>query len=487
MNKNMRTICNEITSGKNLDYNLPQFFNRLVTLYEQYATIKFTIHYYNFYEFCLENDTNNSLDDEKLINNLNDIVKASILSNFSGQNVERNIKKLDDIRNQIISKMKILTAYTDVFQIYEYILNRIEYRFHQSLHDNLEENFIKEVIQYIFDTKDNVVINDKIKEVIGQLPVRFTKSKFLELIRDSLSIYKGGDVTSLESFLYMIQTNAMLYQPEGMDTTYPNFRRLQKELEELDYKNITKEDYELYSTKIEQTADEINKKVDLYYGMQEAVNHLYVVLLTAPYAYMEGGYRVENLQGEMKFLVYPPDHDENPCKSIINDVYTYFKEDSKKAFTDETENKFEYVEGKQEYLYEEFEALEPILYDVKNDHMDMVQSLMLGQIFNCLNISQSLLGTSLFIEFDKCEDVRKVDESYLKNTQDELINQLTELFKTTSKYVTRAIMANTISKMPVFFKTTDEVMEYIQNSLDQCHDYAEKNACIDIIKSFWEN
>lgn len=486
MNKNMKTICNEITYGKNLDYNLPQFFNRLVTLYEQYATIKFTIHYYSFYEFCLEKKNNTDLEEDELVNQFNDIVKSSILSNFSGENMENSIKKLDDIRNQIISRVKILTAYTDIFQIYEYVLNRIEYRFQQSLMEDQDEEFIKEVVQYIFDTKDNVIINNKIKEVIGQLPVRFTKSKYLDLIRGSLSIYKGGDVTSLETFIYILKTSSMLYQPEGIKTSYFDFIQLRNELEGIDYKNITKEEYELYSNKIEQTANDINNKVDFYYGMQEAVNHLYVMLLTAPYAYMEGGYRVENLQGEMKFLVYPPDHDENPCKSIINDVYTHFTADIKTAFTEETENKFIYTEGKQEYLYEEFEALEPILYDVKNDHMDIIESLMLGQIFKCLNISQSLLGTSLFIEFSN-EDFSKVDENYLNQTQEEMMNQLSDLFKTTSKYVTRAIMANTISKIPVFFQTTDEVMEYIQNSLDQCHDLAEKNACIDIIKSFWEN
>jgi hypothetical protein len=486
MNKNMKLICNEIKQGVNLDFNLPQFFNRLVTLYEQYAEIKLTMHYYTFYESYLENSIDKSIGQDPLLSEVNNIMKDTILSEFSGDKLESGVKKLNSVRNKVMNQMKILTAYTDIFQIYEYVLNRTEYRF-KEVPELKEEEFVVNVLQYIFDTKDNVIINDKIKEVIGQLPIRFTKSRYFDLIKDSISIYKGADCSALDTYIYMIKTSSMLYKPEGMDAIYPELLEFRKELEVLDYKNLTKEQYDLYSNKIEEIAIQINNTVDYYYGLQEIINHLYVMLLTTPYAYMEGGYRVASLEGEMKYLLLPKGQEGSVCLSILYDINEHFLDGNKNPLDKTTEDKLVITEGKQELLSGEFGALESILEDIRTNHSKMVDSLMLGRLFQSLNISQNLLGNSLFIELDGIENSNKADEDYVNKAVDNIITELLELFNNSSKYVTRAVMANTINKMPVFFQTTNDVAEYVSNSLDQCHDLAEKTACIHIIKSLMEN
>lgn len=486
MNKNMKLICNEIKQGVNLDFNLPQFFNRLVTLYEQYAEIRLTMHYYTFYERYLENSSHLSIAKEPLLSEVNEIIKDTILSEFSGDKMEDGIKRLNLVRNNIINQMKILTAYTDIFQIYEYVLNRVEYRF-KDIPELKEDEFIASTLQYIFDTKDNVVINDKIKEVIGQLPVRFTKSRYFDLIKDSISIYKGADCSALDTYIYMLKTSSMLYKPEGMDVVYPELLAFHKELEVLDYKNITQDEYETFSKKIEEFALQINNTVDYYYGLQEIVNHLYVMLLTTPYASMEGGYRVASLEGEMKYLLLPKGQEGNVCLSIIYDINNHFLDGKRVPLEKATEEKLVVTEGKQELLSQEFDALEPILEDIRTNYSEMVNSLMLGRLFQSLNLTQNLLGNSMFVELNKIDNTNKADEDYIKGVQDNIITELLELINTRSKYVTRAVMANTINKMPVFFQTTNDVAEYVRNSLEQCHDLAEKTACIHIIKSLMEN
>ena len=47
-------------------------------------------------------------------------------------------------------------------------------------------------MQFILEDEDNMAINRKISQVIGQLPVRLTKNKFFEMLSNGLSIYKGG-------------------------------------------------------------------------------------------------------------------------------------------------------------------------------------------------------------------------------------------------------------------------------------------------------
>jgi len=48
-------------------------------------------------------------------------------------------------------------------------------------------------------------------------------------------------------------------------------------------------------------------------------------------------------------------------------------------------------------------------------------------------------------------------------------------------------MANTLNKMPVFFQSYGEIEEYIRQSLEQCHDLAEKIASVQLIKSLYQN
>ena len=72
-----------------------------------------------------------------------------------------------------------------------------------------------------------------------------------------------------------------------------------------------------------------------------------------------------------------------------------------------------------------------------------------------------------------CCDVLKIS--------DELTVEIKEHLKKSSRMVRRAIMANTIDKLPVFFNSPQEVAEYVTMSLEQCDDEAEKYASKQLI------
>jgi len=485
MNKNMKSICFEIKDGKNLEANIPQFLNHLVNIYGQYSEVKFAMHYYTFYEYYLESFGDALAEEKVIMKEFNTIIKECLLSDFSGDKMENGVKRLDEMRKNVIRQMKVLTSYTDIFQIYEYVLNRIEYRFAEEQSELNEDAFAEEVLAYIFDTKDNVVINDKIKEVIGQLPVRMSKGRYFDIIKDSLSIYKGAERSSLNDYIYMMETCSMLFEPEGAETAYVEYSDFRKTLEGLDYKKLTKEEYTAYAARLEEVAADINKHVDFYYGLQECINNLYVMLLTAPYAFMEGGYRIESLGREMKFLLLPQDMDK--FRIIIRMIHNHFEKEEKQPFDEELEEKISYTEGKQEILAEEFGILEPYFYELEQNHTSLLASLMMGPLFQCISLSQKLLSGSLFIELDKVIDKQLVDEEYLQTVREDYLHRLANMFQKNSQAVNRAVMANTINKVPVFFQTVNDVRDYIKNAMDSCKDLAEKTACVTIIRSFFEN
>ena len=92
-----------------------------------------------------------------------------------------------------------------------------------------------------------------------------------------------------------------------------------------------------------------------------------------------------------------------------------------------------------------------------------------------------LNSDSMFVKLDKVENNDVVDEAYLENQKEQLINDYRELFKDTDKMITRAVMAQALSELPIFFNNISELQDYIYNTLSICNDKAEKLACIEII------
>lgn len=485
MNQSLRKICLKIQKQEELDTALPQYLNQLINIYGQYSNLNLSMLYYTFYENYKEAGKK-SLEEEELLNRFNGLVKDFLSGEFHGTNMQEGMKKLDDLRELVINRMQILTSYTDLLEIYEYVLNRIEYRFESDLMTTeQEQELVKEIVTYIFNTQDNVVINEKIKEVIGQLPIRLTKNKYFDMLRDALSIYKGGDYSSLETFLYMIRTSSMLYKVEGMDEVYPELVQIKSYLQTLNFTELSQEDFTKASNELTKNVTWILEKVDFYFSLEECINQLYVMLLTHPYQYVEGGYKIENLAGAMKFLLMPEEMDK--FRMITKTINGYFLAGNKPEMEESIQELITFTEGKQESLIEEMNQMEAYFSDITLNHKSLIESLMLGPIYHSANVAGKLLSGSVFVDIKGEKQERITTEADINKAYEELIGELSTLFSNHQKAVIRAVMANTISKLPVFFNDSNEIEQYIKNAMGACGDLAEKTASYHIIKSFFEN
>lgn len=92
-----------------------------------------------------------------------------------------------------------------------------------------------------------------------------------------------------------------------------------------------------------------------------------------------------------------------------------------------------------------------------------------------------LNSNSTFADLNEALDEEKVTEERIENETAALILECKEAFKGKSRMLRRAIMANTLEKMPVFFQSSQEVADYVTNSLEQCSDEAEKYAVKQIL------
>ena len=118
---------------------------------------------------------------------------------------------------------------------------------------------------------------------------------------------------------------------------------------------------------------------------------------------------------------------------------------------------------------------------IKESYADKIKQLDLVEEYNIVFKLPKLNSDSMFVKLDKVENNDVVDEAYLENQKEQLINDYRELFKDTDKMITRAVMAQALSELPIFFNNISELQDYIYNTLSICNDKAEKLACIEII------
>ncbi|HWT75582.1 MAG TPA: hypothetical protein VN258_12825 [Mobilitalea sp.] len=467
MDKNINQINKEIRSGRMLEENIPKIFNQLSDHYTTYAGVRLAMHYFAFYEAYCDDENTRSKDALELTIRLNNIIKDNILESKSGVNREEALSAVDTLRKEIMKRMDALTAYTDIFQTYEYVLNRLEYRFKEEVTSFNEEEFAKEILRYIFNSEDNLIINEKIKEIIGQLPIRITKQKYFELLKGSIQAYLGADLSSLDSYLYMLKTSAMLYHEEGMEKLYPGLWEKKELLAQLDYKDFTKESYDKALSSLQAATITLEIETTVYFSLQEIINEVYALLLCSPYAGM---------------VPSEADNAKETARNILQEINHYFILNEKKELSMDQMEKFTDIEGVQEELSYEISTMEDALYEVNTTHRPLAQSLMLESLLHVLLRTKDLLSSSLFIdlESEKAESV-VVDEERAEKEVKLLEEELSDLFHKHDKVISRAVMANTLNKMPVFFIDHKEVMDYVLYSLERCSDIYEKAACFEII------
>ena len=93
-------------------------------------------------------------------------------------------------------------------QLYEYAFNRMERRLLPEIRERKvagdEEQWTREILSYITQAGETFLMNERIRSVIGELPVRLTKNKFFSLVDRGLSLYKGREKSAFSDALYML-------------------------------------------------------------------------------------------------------------------------------------------------------------------------------------------------------------------------------------------------------------------------------------------
>ncbi len=457
----IKKLIGEIKSDINKEENIKEYSKLLFEKYNYYAMVKMSMNFYTMSEIISEM-TDKNTDVCKYF----DVLKRLVENNLIKRNPidEEAFTAVKQIRENIEYKMKILTSYTDGYEIYEYILNRIEAKVKDKIEDVDTALLSDKMYSYVFNESDKMLINSKLQLLMAQLPVRMTKNKFYDVVNNTLALYKGGEKSSLDEFCDMLRTSALIVKPKGFETEYPYLYHVFTDLEAADYKELYEEEFDTLNERLSSAAAIINEEASNYILMQEIANDVYTLILTTDKAF----------DVNSKLPAY---------KAAENIIKSCMETSDFDSLSESLMDDFVSLEGSQEEVTESIMPLEAAFDDIYVGKSDYIEQSGLKEDFDSLDKISRLLSTSLFIDVEKSSrnESDMVDEAYFDETKDKLIEDFTKLFSDCGKYAVRSIMCKILSAMPIFLNSKQEIKDYFDYTLSGCKDMSELTACNKLI------
>ena len=490
MKRTSKILLTDINADRDRENSLIKYQKLMAAAFTNYATIKLSLNLFTMYEMSEEI----SLDRRDEIEGYIDTVDAAIRSVYiDKESVESENYKacLDEVikaRDSITRKMKILTAYTDAFEIYEYIINRREPEVLGTIDESIDVSALaNSMYEFVFSENDKMLVNTRIQEFIAQLPVRMTKSRFIDIISNSLAIYRGGEKKSVDEFVQMLRDAMLMDIPDGFNDEYPRLYEIYKTFKDTDYKVLDRAGYDKLSDMLTEGTELIQSAVTDYLMLTEIINDILIILYT-------------NGIADKSFIVKTTDKAEIDIQTVDTSKLTKYeissliltelvKADDIYEASKRFDEYFVQLEGAQEDAYEELLGIEANLDDLNGTYYEMYGD-DIKNAFDCLTKADILTSSSLFMDIDKSSESGasivsvvsdEADDIYILETKNSLEEDIDELFKTFSKQEKRSVMAKVLSLMPVFFNSQQEILEYFEYALNSCSDKAELTACRDIV------
>ena len=371
----------------------------------------------------------------------------------SGLDEKREEEALS-LRKESTQIMELLSAYTDRFTVYEYVLNRLEYRFSgASLEVGYsDEDMTQEILQKLSSENDQTVRQSMLVSIIEQLPMRMTRKRFFQVLAEGMDAYKGSDKEAVDGQLFMLRTAAMLEEPAEFKQSFPEFYEVVETFKQAPLSAVSEAEWNKLHDMLADAMEELNSQMDRMLLLQELINDLCVVTMTDGCTWTE---------------------QHKTCSSIISFTLT--------PGTDEAalNAMLTALEGIQEQYSMNFQEKSTLVDELMQSSKEQLSEQGMLETFSKLEV----LSKSRFADIEQKQESETVEASYIEEQTAALISELETFLKSSSKPLARAVMAKLVTMVPLFIRDYNQLEEYIQNSLSSCSDVAEKLACIEIIRS----
>ncbi|MCI6017611.1 MAG: hypothetical protein MRZ59_01990 [Clostridiales bacterium] len=459
----LNKVIKELKRGYNIEKNLSVYGNALAKSYCNQAMYMLAMNLVSNYDLIEENDCHDAENVRKMFDEVVHVIENVVVDgDFSA--LGTNISKVTAIRDEIIKKTDAIDEYTYVLQVYEHLLNRAEYRFKDMPETEDIQEFKDQVMIYISGSNQPELINERIKSVMGELPVRLTMTKFLDMINTGSQCYKGVRNDIAEEFFEHLNACARPISPKRLDKDCDVLYKVCEKMLSLDIENLTESEYKEAADELIEAGKYIADNLTAYLRLIEIVNDLLIVMMTVPY--------VMHFSDDMKKAV-----------AVIKEQISAERKGTFLRPDEDIVGLLSYLTDRQPVYQGEHMMLEDALYVILNDHKKDIDALMFGDLYHVLHTCLQLSSVSVLTKLKDEEAYFTVDQIWLNQMTAKTDRHFEEVLAPMTRPFKRAVIALTFSCMPVIFDRLDDMGEYIVRSIEGCRDLSERAASIDIIKN----
>lgn len=443
------SAMSDIKKGKNLERSLSAFAKDLSAVYGSSAILNLSMNYANYFVNSKEKETDRSF--AGIGDKINALIKSTIVE---GNVSKESIEEIENIREEVKARVDAATAFLSAFENFNYVLSR---KLPNKEYDGKEfdtDDEARKILAYIFEDDDNIAINSKIQRIISELPVRYTKGKFFDIIETSVDRYTGAEKKALKAFAYMVRQAGMIYDLDNMQKLYPELADEFEYFKNFEFDKATKKQLLTESVKLNSTIARCSELTDDGILVMEVVNDLYAVLLNWD------SINKEDSELEVEMITFTNESFANEDRSL-------------EEFDVKMAEIFTKLEGKLEAVYEDLMSYEGTLFDVQNRFVNEASEFGYKDKYDDLYKCSILKQGSLFADLNDLEDTGLTETADLDKLKDTLKSEFDRIFNEVDRSVRRGIMAQVIGSIPVYFENRTEVMDYIRTSLTSCNSREE--------------
>lgn len=370
--------------------------------------------------------------------------------------------ELYDLKKKQLSVLDFLMKTSEWLQIHGYALQRAGRRLGEveAPRTLAPESAADDLMLYIMEGENPLEVNQRIQDVLRELPVSFTKNKFYSVIEDSLKPYLKRSGSDFSDMLQRIRDAAALefvrtgessitlpkgWLPDGFLSELAGFV---PQAERCDYKNLNLEAYRQMNGRLEQLEESVAGMLEQMIQLSGLLNDLMVMVLASDYA------------------------EELPIREELRrTLNTVARPEEGNGFKEE--ELFAPLEGRQEYFWSRY-----LKYLGREDGSPAASDQAEERTENACFITEQLLSGSFDVRLSREEAGGLVTEAQMEEELTKLFTELEQRLKRASRFTGRAVMASVLASLPVWFNSLEEVESYIKDSFSLCLDKAEKEACL---------
>lgn len=374
---------------------------------------------------------------------------------------EARIKMYLDLREKLSFQVAALAAYDDRLKQYEYVLNRRrDISTMAPIRAIKDEDLVRELLDFIFQYEDAPTINDRIKSIYSELPVRMSKIKFESWIEQALIGLVGVSKRDFNNYVtYLKET----FYPEGVE----GYGRVMPSVKE------TFDEFEVLMTDLidHSVVGKLEEKISGLKKLLESCVSIYTYTATI----------INNILG-LLFVLTPESLKDNEIakrrflnitEHISNRVQEpYIMDEALIELFDEISYFFD-------DLRMENSRFDQVIEETKKGYLDDILKAELNERFDRLSGLYILQSNSFFAPLEqKLEGFEPMDEVSLLEGKDALLSYLNDASSLDSRIGKRTRMACLFGVLNVVTKTHKEIYDVIYNALVSCKDEREKRGSV---------